>query len=621
MHLEFAELLRGIYFQCILYPFMSTGGKLKEACSVLELCALSTFQPAELFELFPDYTSQWRAQWEAPRYWHINKPFQPLDSILQSTGNEELRYEDRKKNSKTALIEYLLRARELPGIVHLDGIDTLLMHLFIDLRMHEQAAAFASMPNKVVLESVAPRLEQLGWHHSRATLTAARGHVPEALAIWKHIICSEQEDERHSPLEEWELKEARSSILSQLSDASSCSPSLALEYLPWALETFSEEVGKVLSSRRDFEPSVVLPLLKEGSTARWQYLSHLIEVEGMNDPYIHTMFALDLIKSIFSLKPSLQYPLPVHSSQPSKLSKDHGEGTGDDQPTPANGDAILVRRTTPIALVQSPNLSISHLVSYDDNDDDGKLEDKLMIDNVHRLRLKLRNHLEISSLWDEEKVFSLIQHSSLYEETVVVAWKTGDHRLALRILAMTLRDVGAAIQYASAYLAPEQHVDLLHMLLRPEDGSTPRWEDACCVVSAMGEALDPVEVLKVVPDSMPMPAVLHLVSPMLRERVHRRRSGQMTVAMLKCRAVKSSRNLVSVHSLSVIVNEQSTCSDCHLRIGGKVFVVLPTKSISEAAHKAITNNNSHLGGEEITILCFSCWNKRNRHANKENGHS
>ena len=96
----------------------------------------------------------------------------------------------------------------------------------------------------------------------------------------------------------------------------------------------------------------------------------------------------------------------------------------------------------------------------------------------------------------------------------------------------------------------------------------------------------------------------------------------MTMAMQKHCAVMSSRNLVSVQSLNIAVNDQSTCSDCHLRIGGKVFVVLrPFKSsLSQSALGRMTD--SHLGIEDSTLLCFSCWNKRNKFVNqKENGHS
>jgi hypothetical protein len=602
--------------QSFIYFFSIADGRIKEACSILELCPLDAFQPAELFDLFPDYTRRWEGQYQAPHYGRKNQaPFRSLNNILQTKRTEGLSYEGRMKESKVALIEYLLRARELPGIIHLDGIDTLLMHLFVDLGMHEQAAAFATMPNHVVLDCISTRLTQLDWHHTVATLTAASGHASEALAIWKQIITDQKNGDHIDMIqnEEWELKEARLSVLSQLSDASACPAPLALEYLPWALETFPDEVGIVLSSRRDFNPSVVLPLLQEGSTARWQYLSHLIQDEGMNDPDIHTMFAVDLIKSIFLLEPLLQRPLPVSCTQiPKGMGWDKnakGDEADDDFAPPSlplNGNGVLQRRKTPIGMTQPHDVSVSQLVSYGgawSSNDDKRAND------VQYLRFRLKNHLENSSLWEKNEVFPLLQDSSLYEETVVASWKTGDHELALRILAITLHDIGAAIQYAAAFLAPQQHLGLLHMLLRPDNGGVPLWEDACSVVSALGETLDPVEVLKVVPDIMPMSSVLHLVSPMLRERLHGRRSSQMTMAMQKHCAVMSSRNLVRVQSLNVAVNDQSTCCDCHLRIGGKVFVVLRPFI-------------SHLGIEDSTLLCFSCWNKRIKFVKqKENGHS
>ena len=62
----------------------------------------------------------------------------------------------------------------------------------------------------------------------------------------------------------------------------------------------------------------------------------------------------------------------------------------------------------------------------------------------------------------------------------------GDHLAALRLLALTLRDVGAAEAYATAHVPPSQYRELLQMVLSPGDGVEPYWEDACYLISALG---------------------------------------------------------------------------------------------------------------------------------------
>lgn len=57
---------------------------------------------------------------------------------------------------------------------------------------------------------------------------------------------------------------------------------------------------------------------------------------------------------------------------------------------------------------------------------------------------------------------------------------------ALRVLALTLRDVAAAEAYARAHLAPPQFRALLGLVLEPGPGLEPRWDDACYLLAALG---------------------------------------------------------------------------------------------------------------------------------------
>ena len=57
---------------------------------------------------------------------------------------------------------------------------------------------------------------------------------------------------------------------------------------------------------------------------------------------------------------------------------------------------------------------------------------------------------------------------------------------ALRVLALTLRDVAAAEAYARAFLPPAEHRVLLALVLDPGPGLQPMWEDAAYLVATLG---------------------------------------------------------------------------------------------------------------------------------------
>ena len=75
---------------------------------------------------------------------------------------------------------------------------------------------------------------------------------------------------------------------------------------------------------------------------------------------------------------------------------------------------------------------------------------------------------------------------------------------ALRLLALTMHDVVRAEAYARAHLPPSEYRALLALVLAPGGGQEPRYEDACYLVAALGERLDPMELLLSLPPAMPL---------------------------------------------------------------------------------------------------------------------
>ncbi len=467
----------------------------------------------------------------------------------------------------------------------LDGVDTLLLHLLIDLDAAPEAAAFAAVPHRVRAADVAPRLQEAGWNHALATLWAAAGCAEPALAIWRELADAGP----GQGAAERERGEAVAGAAALLRDAAACPADLALAYLPWLLAASPTDTAGVLEAREDLAPAVVLPLLPPGGEARWRYLAHLVAAtlpEGQEpDPLVHTELAQALIAAALAALDG------------------------------SRGGAVARRLTAPLpAGPPSAPVSVANLVSG------GRTPSpETATGSAEALRFRLRTHLETSSVADFSAILTDLEGTPLLEESVIAHWRLGHHTQALRLLVLALRDVGAAVTYTAAFLPPTEHRTLLQMLLNPgengENGeeSEPRWDDACRAAALLGASLDPLEVVAAAPEGMPMAAAVELVAPLLRERLHRRRSGQVAAALQRGRAAAGAAELARAKAHRVVIDEGRACPDCHLRLGGKVFVVLQDEGSEEREGGASVGSSSKkpaAAPTEPKVLCLSCWNKR-----------
>ena len=71
-------------------------------------------------------------------------------------------------------------------------------------------------------------------------------------------------------------------------------------------------------------------------------------------------------------------------------------------------------------------------------------------------------------------------------ETHCPCAQLGDHRAALRILALTLGDIRLAEGYCARFTGREGHLLLLDLLLHPGDGRPPLYIEACHLLAAQG---------------------------------------------------------------------------------------------------------------------------------------
>jgi hypothetical protein len=511
-------------------------------------------------------------------------------------GNDQAEA-DALKDAQQAIVGYLFRARELPGVIHLDGVDTLLMHLLIDLDAASETEAFAAIPNAVVLHQVAPRLETKGWMHSLATLQAAHGSAEPALRIWRDMIAALSSSTNSNAAVGTQRKEVLSGAINLLRNSSACPAALVLQHVSWLLDECPERVIDVLASREDVSPMDVLPSLQPGSDARWQYM-HRIIVDGtaMEDSKLHTELVLALIAAIFQRDPELQRSDCVTGLEDHHHSSIvHQEASGKARTHRA---ALSGATTNGHDMADAP-VNVTTLVSgVVDYSPDGRFG---AAGDAGGLRLLLRAHLEQSEHWSPSIVLPLLVGSKLHQECVVAFWRCGEHASALRLLVLVLHDVSAAITYAEAFLPPKDHALLLFLVLN--SGTTKedsRWTDAALVVSALGATLNPVEVLAAVPDNMPLEAAVAFMTPLLRERIARSRSVRMKAALHRTLAMRGALRRASGEAGRVIVDEGKACLDCQLRIGSKVFVAMPLQS-------AVAESGAE---QHLDVLCLNCWNKR-----------
>ena len=355
------------------------------------------------------------------------------------------------------------------------------------------------------------------WHHALATLHAARGAADTALHIWRQVADGQLAAPAEPAVQAAERREALESAAAVLRNPEACPESTLVSYIPWLL-CASQPAALAVLTARSLTPAAVLPLLPPDSDVRWQYLAHLVAgsegAAGSNssgsssaasDPAVHTELATQLAAAIQRAEPALRSPLPPGSSPLRRQStRRFSAGRTPRRSSSAGGGSVPRRRLS--------RLSTAALVSG------GSLEPWEGASPVDAMRLRLRVHLEASSLYDAAAVLSCLQGSGLHEELVVLhskvgwagglmgwlvgclfhgffyemlgfcaalvhpCWATpgsscataahsfftrapgvacsvqlGDHMAALRLLALTLHDVAAAEAYARAHLPPSDY--------------------------------------------------------------------------------------------------------------------------------------------------------------------
>jgi len=660
------------------------------ALGVLERCRPAVFQPSHLFPLFPTYTAPWITDNDSGyrQYWKLHRnvgKLPSLDDLLEEEGEKKKKKKSGGdvggiiKKERAAILEiiaqYLFRVRIRTGIDCVEGIDTLLFCLFAELEAEEQATAFAALPNCANIEILQDSLEYKGWWHALATLLAVQGSSEEALQVWKHVLLSstvsmnDDEDSDASKKRRRRRQEALDSTVQLLQTTirpGDDNLPLLLGHLSWLFQVDVQSALRAVATATSVPPQALLSdetALPPGSEARWQYLHYVITVQGSTDASLHTSLALELIDAVVNT-------VTAHAEEEGKGGG--GEGENNNQPIvvvskPRQQIPIHTNHTTNN---NKPGFSIKERYKATTTDPS----------SIVTMRSVLLHHLETSPLFDATTVMDHLKKQTndktssssssktllFCEERAAVCAKMGDHDAALILLALYLRDVAAAEAYARTHLPPAQHSKLLDLLLNPagvvdsgviasvtdSDTATtatttttttastaliqkdPLWEDACWLISVLGDAVDALALLKALPPSMPLTTAENIVIPMLQDRIHRKRMSQMMKAMhtaklnsvmlTKVKAERRIDNCTDGNNRGggggLVVDDDKACMECHLRLGGRVFVVLPGTQDRKEEKEMKRRGEGREGEEEHDrhdhdgrkrVVCFSCYQRQN----------
>jgi hypothetical protein len=169
------------------------------AFAALDRCTPSAFQPAQLFDLFPEHTARWAGAAPRRSYWglhghrglptlrrlvedwaELRAATAPAGAPLDSEGADAL-----VAWGTAAAAAFLEGVRLRPGVALAGGVDTLLMRLLADAGDGTALEALVAQPHAAEASEAANALRGAGRWHAAALLAVALGQCEEALGIWK----------------------------------------------------------------------------------------------------------------------------------------------------------------------------------------------------------------------------------------------------------------------------------------------------------------------------------------------------------------------------------------------------------------------------------------------------
>jgi hypothetical protein len=356
---------------------------------------------------------------------------------------------------------------------------------------------------------------------------------------------------------------------------------LVWQFAPWLLNISAESAVRIFTSNRRKNPlpadDVLEFLAPYGNFLCQFYLEYLVNVENNPDEKYSTKLAMFYIDSVFTLEPNLM------SAEKASL-----EGTTD--------------------------------------------ADQSM------LREKLVHLLETSPHYNPHTVLARIMHSALFEELVCVYRKLEQYENLFKVLVWKLAAPGRAERicfdfkpeqppqpsspeqqrgkntpktskresmqqksstnlYSStpptpsssesqdSFSSKRQHLflTLFKTYLNPPPAIAQKYskdpnsipQNALDFLSRAFDEIDPIRIIELLPETIPIQAIAPYLSKVMRSTTHRRRDDQITKNLKKSENLQVKCQHVIASAPAAVVSTERMCPVCKKRIGDKVFAFFP----------------------------------------------
>jgi tetratricopeptide (TPR) repeat protein len=207
-------------------------------------------------------------------------------------------------------------------------------------------------------------------------------------------------------------------------------------------------------------------------------------------------------------------------------------------------------------------------------------------------RRKLLEFLKKSPHYTADTVLGHFPTDSLLEERAIILGKLGKHEQALAIYVRALGDISKSVEYAQKVYESNTpgcqsvYAGLIKLVLNPDScplalpGLTlspktaqPDLELALELLKEHAFKMDPLEVLSVLPDNVPVTRIHKFLLVALQKAVKERRRVQLLKGLLYAEHLQCQEMRLHLQSQHVLVTELNVCPVCKKRFGNQSALI------------------------------------------------
>lgn len=466
-----------------------------------------------------------------------------------------------EKQAKKRLQKFLEQQRgTLDNTEEQAASDFALLVLYNDNKQTKELEKFLQGDNHIEIEEGREFLENKNLYRYLAFLHKSKGNLQAALDILKRLGEGNL------------IEQGQNGIAETIEMLSECDDrTIIFKYARWMFEKVSDKSEAVqifLSKRRarQLPPEPVLQFLAiyPDDDMLIKYLEFLVLNQKNEDPRFHTQLATKYIDT-------LQF-LALESSS------HHMPGMASLQPIRVKAGSEAGMRG--------------------------------------ELRRKLLHHLQASDKFTIGTILNQLKGTNLYEETVILYSKSGEHDEALKVLVWDMQDLKAAEQYCidnfeklknatppppsasnavpstprgndSAPPLPVRmltfnplFLNLLKICFYPDEGRPKNTDFGLVILSTHAKEIDTVKAIQLIPDDLTLNSTLmSFLTKAIQTTVHTRRDRSIAKNVAKMENLQIANAHAHITQKHVVITNDTNCRVCGKRIGDSVFAVFPNKVV------------------------------------------